>query len=242
MEMPNPIDDRAESFLQVGDVAWYIAEKHSQVSVDEVTHARWRQLMALLREFDTLVDDTPITDDTALERLRDFSEFKERYPALSPDALGQERSDALLQRTKKLLKLGHFVARAETSDRFVKLRINEGRQTANLLEDSATDYVKRQPNFTEKFLPAMQSLGIVACTIDSITDARQDYRMGKIVIQPDKDFYRPLIGASIFHAKLGGLALLHPSVMGQFAEMSVTRLRNRIAHGRTDSSSLNNFT
>ncbi len=241
MEMSQPIDDRAESFLQVGDVAWYIAEKHSHVSVDDVTHERWRQLMALLREFDTLVDDTSITNDKALQRLRDFTEFKERYPALSPDSLGSERSEALLWRTRRLLKLGQFIAQAETPERFVKLRINEGVQTANMLDDSATDYVKRQPNFTQRFLPVMRSLGTVACTIDSITDARQDYRTGKIAIRPDGDYYRPLVGASIAHAKLGAQALLHPSVMRQFAEMSMTRLRNRIAHGRTDSSSLNNF-
>ncbi|MDB5167780.1 MAG: hypothetical protein JWO55_38 [Candidatus Saccharibacteria bacterium] len=131
MEASQVIDDRADSFLQVGDVAWYIAQRHSHVSVDDVTHDRWRQLMALLREFDTLVDDTSITNDEAMQRLRHFSEFDERYPALSPKILGSETSEALLYRTEKLLKLGQFIARAETPERFVKLRVNEGIQTAN---------------------------------------------------------------------------------------------------------------
>ena len=241
MEATHPIDDRAESFLQVGDVAWHIAEKHSNVSVDDVTHQRWRQLMGLLREFDTLVDDTPITDADALNRLRDFSEFESRYPALSPAELGPELFEALLQRTQRLLKLGHFVAQSETPDRFVKLRLNEGIQTANLLGDSATDCVKEQPNFNDKFLPTMRSLASVACTLDSITDAREDYRRGKIKIQPNGNYFKPLIGASVTHAQLGARALLHPAVMWQFAEMSVIRLRNRIVHGKTDSSSLNNL-
>lgn len=241
MENRQPLDDRADSFLQVGDVAYHVAETHAGVLVDETTHERWRQLMALLREFDTLVDDTAISQEEALARLHDFTEFEARYQALRPEELGGETFGRLYRRTERVLKLGHFVAAADTPERFVALRVNEGRQTANLLQDSATDYVSSQENFSTRFLPAIRSLGATACTLDSITDARQDYLSGKINITPDAKYYRQLAGASLAHAAPGTRALLHRPVMRQFVIMSAARLRNRITNGVSPSSSLHNF-
>ena len=241
MEHMPIIDDRAESFLQVGDVARKVAERHSNVDVDAVTHERWRQLMGLLREVDTLVDDTDTTKEQAVTMLDDFALFADRYPALTPALLGEDTHEKLLARTRQLLKIGEFVASATSVDRFVKLRINEGRQTANLLSDSATPYVLQQPAFYDSFLPTMQALGVAASTIDSITDARVDYRSQKLTLTPNSRYYTQLIKATAEYAPRGVMALLHPVIMKEFAFMSTVRLRNRMRHGMTESSSFNNF-
>ena len=241
MEQIRAVDDRADSFLQVGDVAKRVAESHSNISIDGVTHERWRQLMGLLREVDTLVDDTSTTKEQVLLMLSDFTPFSDRYPALAPEVLGENIHKKLLGRTQHLLRLGEFVANATSVERFVKLRISEGRQTANLLEDSATSYVLEQPDFYASFLPAMQSLGVAASTIDSITDARADYRNHKIALTPSSKYYGQLAKVTMEYAPRSIDALLHPAIMKEFAVMSMVRLRNRIRHGMTDSSSLNNF-
>ena len=241
MEQTHAIDDRADSFLQVGDVAKKVAECHSNVDVDELTHERWRQLMGLLREVDTLVDDTSATKEQVMVMLNDFTPFSERYPALTPESLGENTHEKLLVRTQHLLTLGEFVAHATSVERFVKLRVNEGRQTANLLEDSATPYVLEQPAFYDSFLPAMQALGVTASTIDSITDARADYRNHKIALTPGLEYYRQLTKATIEYSPGSISALMHPAIMKEFAVMSIVRLRNRMRHGVTDSSSLHNF-
>ena len=228
-------DDRSPSFLQIGDVAEHIARLHSGVKVDAVTHERWRQLMALLRDFDTWVDDANIPIDRAMQRLVDFTDLDGVYPALAPDAMDGNTREALLRRTRRTLLLGRMVSQAETPYRLVRLRVNEGRQTARLLADSATSDVRSQPRFTESFLPTMESLSTVACTLDSMTDARRDYQQGKIQIQPGAEYYRQLGGVTFAHAKLGARALMHGPIAKDFAIISAMRLRNRVGkHGLTD--------
>lgn len=234
-------DDRAPSFRQVGDVAERVARLHSGVVIDEVTHERWRQLMSLLRDFDTWVDDAKVPIDAAVQRLRDFGDFAALYPALTPEGLGPEAFQALIGRTHRILRLGQWVAAAETPYRFACLRVHEGRQTARLLEDSATPAVREQPSFTESFIPTMESLSVVACALDSVTDAREDFRQEKLGQQPTWAYYRQMSGVALAHAGPGVGALLHGGVMAEFGRMSVTRLRNRMAHGVTDSSSLHNL-
>lgn len=175
-------DDRAESFLQVGEVAAHVAERHAGVTLDTATHERWRQLMALLREVDTLADDDKMPADELMVALRDFSIFGERYPALSPDTIGAEKHAALLGRTQRLLHLSELVSRESSVKRFTALRVAEGRETANLLQDSASETVVSQPGFAERFMPAIRSLGVTATLIDSILDAHVDKRTGKIAI------------------------------------------------------------
>ncbi len=55
--------------------------------VDDLTTQRWRELLGLLREFDTLVDDTHIDTEEALAQLKDFDFFRNTYPRLSPEQL-----------------------------------------------------------------------------------------------------------------------------------------------------------
>lgn len=234
-------DDRAPSFLQLGDVARAIAEDHAGIDIDDVTYRRWGQLMGLLREFDTMIDDHGIPADEALERLKGFEEFREYYPALSPGVLPEDVQEKLLRRTAIIMHRGEQVAREQSANRFAILRASEGRHTANLFEDSATPHVKEQPGFEASFMPAMRSLGSAATTLDSLLDARQDKRQGKTAIEIDGGYLRHLVTLTWGEGGEGGRALLHPRVLGQFAIMSAVRLRNRLTHGRVPGSSLDIF-
>ena len=237
----NALDDRAESFLQVGTVAKKVAESHCGVTVDETTHQRWQQLMGLLREVDTLADDTSTTDDEVLGRLEDFSEFEDRYPALTMDALGSETRDDLMVRTERLLKLGAQVTQAVSMERFIALRIVEGRGTAGFLDDAATGTVREQPAFGAVFMPVMVSMAVTANLLDSFTDAKMDYRDGKIAHEPNAEFYKAIMSQIPAQAGLGSRALLHIPVMREFALMSWNRLVNRATHGESSTTSLRIF-
>lgn len=240
-EFEHAVDDRAESFLQVGTVAWKVAESHCSVAMDDITGRRWQQMMGLLREVDTLVDDSMVGQEDVVERLRNFTEFEERYPDLSPDALGEESQNALLARTTRILRVGSELARAAGIQRFVALRIVEGRETARLLGDAATITVREQNAFQKSFLPTMESLAVTANLIDSVTDGRVDYREGKIVRRPNAEYYRALLAEIPGSAGLGAKALLHVPVLAEFATMSWNRLVNRVKHQDSATTSLRNF-
>lgn len=234
-------DDRAESFLHVGDVAYQIATKYCRVEVDEVTHRRWRELLGLLREVDTMHDDLGMTAPEVIEQLGTFDEFAERYPELAPDRIGEETHQRLIGRTQQLLKIGRYISTADSVNRFVALRVNEGRHTANLLSDSATPKTRRQERFTTSFLPTIQSLGICASTIDSMIDGRMDRRDQKIAVDLTKEYYGKLGGATLRHLFPGMMAPLHPRVLYEFGVMSKNRLKNRLTHPQSETTSLRIF-
>lgn len=233
-------DDRAESFFRVGEVAARIARVHAGVEVDDETHERWRQLMALLREVDTLADDEGVGREDIMSALQEFSLFAPYYPALSPQN-DDDSHGRLLARTEKIFRLGDLIAREQSPTRFTALRIAEGRETANLLDDSASDYVRRQPRFHENFLPAMRSLAISATLLDSVLDARADTAAGKIAIAADAEYFKLLASETIRRSRLGAVALLHGSVLSEFGAMSIDRLKNRMKHGTKKYSSLQLF-
>lgn len=237
----NSLDDRAESFLQVGTVAKKIAEDHVGLSVDDVTHERWSQLMGLLREVDTLADDGDISSEQVLARLNDFSEFSERYPALTRNQLGNDVTEVLINRTDRVLRIGKSIAQTTSIQRFTALRIVEGREVATYLADTATEAVREQPGFNEEFLPTMQSMAVTANLLDSLTDGRADFKHGKVMRRADAEFYKTLLGQVPRHAKLGRRALMHTSVMQEFGLMSWNRLVNRVRHRDSVTTSLNNF-
>lgn len=239
----NALDDRAESFMQVGTVARVIAEKHCEVLVDRTTHVRWQHTIGLLREVDTLADDTNIESEEVLERLEDFSEFAERYPSLTLDKLGSEVRNGMVNRTERVLRLGKHVAEATCMDRLIALRIAEGRLVAGYLEDVATPFVKDiQPGFHEKFMPVMKSMAVTANLLDSILDRNMDYRNGNISIVPMPEFKKALQEEIKVQRVLARQAILsHPAVMKEFVTMSWNRLINRVKHRDSRTSSLNLF-
>lgn len=241
--MPDIIrDDRAESFFQIGDLTKLIAEIHCGLDIDDTTHQRWRELLGLLREFDTLVDDTDISHEDALAHLESFEIFTDRYPSLNPESLPADNRAALLGRTASLLSLGEQISTTRDLDEFVELRVAEGAETSLLLQDSATPEVTSTAEFSGRFLPVMRSLGVTACLLDSISDAKADAREGSLAIPPDRTFYARLGREVTRHAGPGLRALQHPPIIRHFGTMSLTRLKNRINHGRRPYSSLRNFT
>lgn len=236
------IDDRAESFLQIGTVAKKIAEAHCGITVDDTTHRRWSQLMGLLREVDTLADDSEVSHDEVLGRLDDFSEFRDRYGDLDRATLGEDARTQLLARTERILRLGTYIARATTMQRFTALRIVEARETALFLADAATEVVREQTAFSRDFIPTMQSMAVTANLVDSITDGAMDYRDKKMQRRPDSEYYGTLLKRVPVEAQLGSRALFHVSVLREFAIMSWRRLENRALHPRNQTSSLRIFT
>lgn len=235
-------DDRADSFFQIGDLARDIAEIHCDIPIDTTTHQRWRELLGLLREFDTITDDTDISHEEALRHLAQFDSFSENYPALSPEQLPAHVRTRLLGRVAIILNIGNSLSETKDIDEFIALRVAEGRHTAEMISDCASPETGEHPGFETEFMPIMRSLGVTANLLDSLSDARRDYEAGKISIQPSKEFHLRLAKESYLYSRLGFRALYHGSIIKQFAIMSGTRLKNRIIHGVTPYSSLHNVT
>lgn len=231
-------DDRAPSFRQVGDVAVSVARSHCDVEVDDTTTVRWQELMALLREFDTLCDDTAISREAAMDELRHFENLAELYPSLALDTLPNEAREKLVRRVETILNLGEQAAKTMAIDEFINCRTKEAEHTARLLDDAATPYVIEQPAYEERFVPTIRSLSVVACALDSLTDARKDYAAGDMALQPGGEYYKACAKLALQEAGPGMAALAHKDIVAQFAVMSVNRLRNRIKRGVTEASSL----
>jgi len=226
-------DDRAKSFLQIGDLTTLIAEKHCGLTVDITTQQRWRELFGLLREFDTLIDDTDIDDEQALLELENFSTYAATYPSLSPLNLPDKNRRKLMLTVDNILQAGHSVSEATSPDSLIINRVEEGRLTARLLEDSAQEETTNNTLFESKFMPVMRSLGVTACLLDSLTDSYDDYSQGKIATVPSIELYSKLA-----YGKLGFQALAHIPIMKHFSVMSMNRLQNRLTHGSKPYSSL----
>lgn len=75
-------DDRSDSFRMIGDIIATIAHNHG-IDVDAQTNERWRDVLSLLREFDTLADDSGISHHDALQELASFDRFAEHYGTLA---------------------------------------------------------------------------------------------------------------------------------------------------------------
>lgn len=234
-------DDRAPAYLKSGDLAVAIARQHHGIDIDATTHQRWRQLMGLMREIDTWVDDTDVSSQEVYEGLRGFDDFKELYPELAPDSLGLDAQHALLQRTAKILQLGTYIAQTDSVERFVALRIAEARESVNLFEDTATQHVAEQPQFTSEFMPTLRSLGEAATLWDSLIDGRHDTRIGKQLLTPSQEYYAKVTAAMLQRAKLGGAALLHRGPLLQVGIKGGLRVLNRIDHGIPEYSTLHNM-
>lgn len=231
-------DDRAPSFRQVGDVAVGVARSHCGVEVDDTTTVRWQELMAVLREFDTLCDDTAISRQQALGELREFSKLAELYPSLAPNTLPAAAREQLLWRVEVILNLGQRGAEAAVVDEFIDCRKQEAEHTARLLDDAATPEVRQQSAYEERFAPTMRAMSIVACALDSLTDARKDHASGAMALAPSGDYYRACASLALSEAKPAFAVLAHKDMLAQFGVMSVNRLRNRIRRGVSDESSL----
>jgi hypothetical protein len=222
------IDDRARAYMKLGDMVTAIARYHTHVDVDETTAARWRQVMGLMREVDTMADDTDATSEDVIDRLKDFSTFKERYPDLAPDALDEYTQEAMLSRTRRILKLGAWAAKTTSVERFVALRILEAREAVNLFEDLASESVAEQPEFTERFMPILRAMGEISTLWDSVTDGRADVGLGRQAVVPDGEYYKKHLGAIGERLKITRGSMTHIKPQYYFAAHVGIRAVNRI--------------
>jgi hypothetical protein len=233
-------DDRSDSFRMLGDVIASVAEGQ-HVTIDTTTRERWRDTLGLLREFDTLVDDTDIDRTTALQALTSFDGFSENYPSLVVPHLPAEAHRTMVLRTKKILEHGDVLASTHDIDKFVYHRKEEADETAELLSDCVSGDVATQEGFYTHFMPVLRSLGRAANFVDTFTDHRQDLREGKVQIEGSRQFYTA-VGVQALKNLVSATPHVATPVIGrQFLAMSVMRLENRRKYGKTPYSSLKNL-
>jgi hypothetical protein len=235
-----PRDDRSESFRYISQMMVNLAE-HQGVHVDEDTAQRWSDLLGLLREFDTLVDDTDITHEEALQRLADFDDFTGRYPHVSPDSLGEETCQRMVRRVAEILRIGREYSTVQDPEEFIALRIEEVEHTAELLADCASGDTTTQPGFYTKFMPLMRGMGRTANMVDSLLDMRQDVRQEKIQIQPSAKLVMGLGKAALHDMLQVGPQVAYLDVWSRFAIMGLVRVGNRLRQGNQPYSSLRNI-
>ena len=234
-------DDRAPAYLKSGDMAVAMATEHYGLDIDAATHERWRQLMGLMREVDTWADNTDVSPGEVCAGLADFTAFKDLYPALAPGEVSTETRVRLLRRTARILRLGRYALRADSPVRFVALRVAEARETVDLFEDVATDYVNGQSDFGQRFMPTLRALGEAATLWDSLVDGKSDWRKGDQILKPNPEYYSQITAAMLQRTKLGGAALLHFKPLMHLGIKGGLRVVNRIKHGIPDYSTLHLF-
>lgn len=232
-------DDRAPSFFRFGQVVCLIAEKHFRIPLDETTAQRWRELMGLLREFDTLADDGSISRARALRLLENFESFASSYPHLAPDSLPAETFERLLQQTGEILDIGDQVAQEQDIDEYIRLRKVEAISTTDLLALTATSEMRDDIRFDFRFMPAMRKLGETACLLDSIVDAQHDFVVDKLAIEPNRAFYIATSRALYHSARESIPVLEHSAILKELGAIAIVRARNRIQNGLQPYSTLN---
>jgi len=242
MENPHSFerDDRSDSFRMIGDVISSVAEGRN-VSIDATTLERWRDTLGLLREFDTLVDDTDIHRDTALESLATFEDYAAHYPSLALPFLPIDTRRTMVLRTKKILEHGDVLKTTHDIDEFIYHRTEEANQTAELLSDCISDEVATQEGFYTRFMPVLRTLGRAANFVDTFTDHKQDLRESKVQIEGSRQFYTAVGTQALRNLALATPRVATPTVARQFLAMSVMRLENRLKYGKTPYSSSKNF-
>ena len=230
------IDDRIEGYRSVGDTLGHLALR-SGVDVDDTTLDRWRDLMGLMREFDTYVDEIVGDDSKAMAVLADFNFFRERYPTLDRPIIGVGRFDALLENTQTILEIGKSISRETDGSNLIDLRTAEAYYTAEMLRIAATDGVRDQEEFNT-FMWHATGLGIAANLGDTMLDARTDFARGKTQFEPTWGFYRQVGRAVSRHAMPHMTVALHSETIRLRTIMLWRRISNRLRNGATPYSNL----
>ena len=232
-------DDRAHVYHKSGDLLVAIARHHHGLHIDNPTHERWRQLMGLMREVDTWLDDSPVTPDEVITELDSFEQFENRYPDLTASEVGAENHENMVKRAALIAQIGERVMCTPDVSEFIGLRIQEAEETVNLLGDTATERVKTQPEFDTEFLPTIRALGAAATLFDSLIDGRRDVKEGKQIIRPNWRYYKEVGLAMKDQGKIGGPALLHPAPWFHIGVKGIERSVNRVKNGMKSYSNLN---
>lgn len=234
-------DDRSQSYAMVGDMLATIARCEYGVSVDDLTLQRWRQAAGLMREFDTLADDSRLSTEQAMEIIDDYDVFRDQYPELDHSSLPLDVRQTMVSRVAYILHLGELLSHEEDPLEFRDLRGEEATQTTMLFVDCASEATAEQPQFADEFVPTLISLGKVANYGDSIVDARRDYIERKIAIKPDRKFYSTLGRAALHEWRLNGSAMISPKMIKLLVSHWKSRLSNRLDNKPSSYSSINSL-
>lgn len=234
-------DDRSESFRMIGDIIATLADTCG-ITIDDVTRARWRDTMGLLREFDTLVDDQGLSYEESISELTSFDRFRDNYPALCYPEMPEETHLKMVKRVAIILEHSKAISQTDDVDNFIFHRKEEVYHSAELLADCATGDTTTQPGFYTKFMQVLRTMGEAANFIDTITDFRQDKKEKKIIIKPTKEFCLNIGRIALNDFVKVIPIIVRPAVAKQFVSMSAMRLQNRRRYGKRPYSSIKNLT
>ena len=177
-----------DHYRQIGDMFAVIAESHYGVVIDSVTRARWQEMMPLIGEVDTYVDERIVpglnTEQDLVDELESFHRFRGRYPHLAPDVLGESRWRAMERVARRAVDAFVSLSQVTTYEEYVYFRRSEGEDTAELFAVCASDKVAMSPAFTKGFLPAFKQMVVSGCLVDSAGDLPQDVKEGKALLAP----------------------------------------------------------
>lgn len=231
------IDDRSLAYSHTGDLLASIAETRG-VQLDDTTRLRWREVMVLLREVDTMADTKPDGHHAALDALKSYETFRTIAPSLSPEHLGSTTHQQMLRRAETIFILSDRHRSAATVDDYIDARVDEAVESTNLLRDSASEHVYSQESFERQFMPTARNLGICANLLDSIVDLSKDHARGEVQFTPTASVYRQLAARAIHHSTSDALVLFRPDTMKIRLHAIYDRACNRIATGITPDSTL----
>lgn len=183
-----PWKSNLDHYRQIGNMFCVIAEDYCDVPIDETTRLRWREMMPLIMEVDTYVDERIVpglnTEHDLVDELERFDRFRDRYPNLAPEVLGPKTWGSMESKAREVV--GHFqdLAFATTYDEYLDHRCREGTATAELFEVCATDSVRASPNFETVFMQGFKDMVVSGCLLDSAGDLVKDVREGKASLVP----------------------------------------------------------
>lgn len=233
-------DDRAFGYRLIGENICLLAEGSFGIDLDTTTRERWQQLLGLLREVDTLADERINDPQSVLNTLSDYTVFASGYPALSPAALGDERFGTMVDRTQTILDIGQAISQTDDRNTYIELRKAEAYYSAQLLAESATDTVVQQPEFGS-FMHCITGFGVGANMVDSVLDARYDYRRGAGAVKPSFHLYASLGKETVKHALPHLYRAFHPAAVRGRKQAAVYRITHRLSHGMSPDSSFKIF-
>ena len=231
-------DDRADAYKVSGDLLVGIAKAHFDLTIDPLTHGRWREAMAIMREIDTHADNDDIDPEQVLDELSDYSIYAESYPLLSPTELGKPLHEKVVGRVDTILAIGAYASQNTSLDQYIELRVNEAYETIEILGDLASSELTENKIFTQHYLPAIFHLGAAATLWDSIIDGPRDYRHDELSIKPNPRYYRELSKGVVEHGRASQGALFHVAPLAAIARKGVARAINRARNGMTDYTTL----
>lgn len=181
-------NENADKYRQLADLLRAIAEESCGTPIDELTHTRWAEIMALMVEVDSYVDN-PRFGDRNLEsevviELESFDRFRDRYPHIAPEALGEMKWRQLETTARQIIEQSHALQEVSTYEEYVEHRSKEAIATARLFEVTATREVRLNSSFHSRFMPTLEMLGVGACLLDSANDLSRDYFETKTSLEP----------------------------------------------------------